>query len=531
MKFFLKGLWIILLQASLEQKAQAAPAIPIRLAQSDISETVGVIKLYKGGTNLYHQKKYREALTIFTKILKNYPEHELSLIHAAKSHYQLDRYDDAFKVFSKVNLKSLNEDTSYEYGYTFFLKKKWSEAWQAFNRVPKGHPQFDLASYHSGYCAYKLNKYPQAIQLLDQAVVLPSKTMRQKTKIRRLAVKKMTKKTSPPPQAAPTVATPPQTLDTGFFTMEPSAALNLALEQQEHEISGGSKISSSHTQSSFLGVYGRRIVDFLGTNLLVGMRVKGGQISQTETSIPLGKSFASEYEMSLGNRFDPTSLGVIDARLIPEWQLGNTTWLSAGIGYQYFTISSESALASTVPYVFAQISNKSPKHVSFAKVSLFQLTEDSIDILQRIDGELSTDRPLTENISAKLESQLSQIIYNSDDSDGADWFTRLKGKLVYKVNAPITIGLYAHYEKVNGIQIHNLNGIPLLAYNNDITGGGVEIEATPFPWLKTTLAGQQFTQASDSIIPDNEASKSSLAAIFPTKVTSLIATIIVQHQF
>ena len=234
-------------------EAQSA-APELTLAQKKRKKRPGMLKLYKKATILYDQQKYDDAISIYSRILKTYPGHEPSRTYIAKSLYRLGRSNQAYKVFAQLKLDNLDPETSYEYGQTFFRKKKFETAYKAFKRIPNGHPLFDLSSYYGGVCAIRMKKYSEALDLFDQAVVLPSKLMASKKTLQKQTEeivlnqqrkaledqKKKPKNTVLPPKSTKNGASPPEkertksTPEQGFLTAKRSAAHTVSLFQQKH---------------------------------------------------------------------------------------------------------------------------------------------------------------------------------------------------------------------------------------------------------------------------------------------------------
>ena len=123
----------------------------------------------------YEAGKYQEALSLYDAILRKYPAHEPSTVQYAKTLYRMDRIQESYVMFARMNPQFLDAETSYEYGWSFYVNKQYEGALYGFQRVPQGHSLYDLANYYGGICAIKLRKYTEAEDMLDKAVVLPDK--------------------------------------------------------------------------------------------------------------------------------------------------------------------------------------------------------------------------------------------------------------------------------------------------------------------------------------------------------------------
>ena len=135
----------------------------------------GVRVLFQRAQKLYSSKDYKKAFVAYDKILRRYPGHEPSTMQLAKTLYRLDRFKDSKVIFERLRPEGLDPETAYEYGFSFYQVGGWKGAIRGFDRVPKGHGLYDLASYYSGVAAIKLRQYDDAESRLERALVLPDK--------------------------------------------------------------------------------------------------------------------------------------------------------------------------------------------------------------------------------------------------------------------------------------------------------------------------------------------------------------------
>lgn len=129
---------------------------------------------FNRGETLYQNKHYIAATQIFSKIVKRYPGHEPSLIIYGKSAYKLAKYKDAYSLFSKVPISSLDIMTRYEFGYSAYKVKDWKKSLSLLQTIPQKNPNYDFANYYAGISATKIKKYKLAQKLFKNAVVLPA---------------------------------------------------------------------------------------------------------------------------------------------------------------------------------------------------------------------------------------------------------------------------------------------------------------------------------------------------------------------
>ena len=149
--------------------------------KSTAAPAKGVVARYAAAMKLYNAGKFNEALVALDQLHRAYPSHEPTVIQYAKTLYRLDRINESYNLFARINPQYLDAETSYEYGYSFYTQNKFDGALYAFKRVPNDHALFDLASYYGSMCALRMKRYAEAEDLLDKAVVLPDKLARSKS--------------------------------------------------------------------------------------------------------------------------------------------------------------------------------------------------------------------------------------------------------------------------------------------------------------------------------------------------------------
>jgi tetratricopeptide (TPR) repeat protein len=141
---------------------------------------INIVPLFRKGRQAYEDGDYGRATAAFSRVLKAQPNHQPSLLLYGRISYKLKRMNDAYYLFSRVNPSSLDAETAYEYGQTFFQKQQFGPALMGFQKVPAKHSLADLARYYGGLSAAKLKRYELAQDLLKSAVVLPEKESRKR---------------------------------------------------------------------------------------------------------------------------------------------------------------------------------------------------------------------------------------------------------------------------------------------------------------------------------------------------------------
>lgn len=134
-----------------------------------------VVKLFRDAQQLFKAERYPQARAAFDRIIRLYPGHEPSLVLMARTQYKLNNLPESYKAFTKINLSSLDPETSYEYGQVYYQGNQFEGALVAFKRIPEGHALADLANYYGAVSAAKLRRYQESEEMLERALVLPDK--------------------------------------------------------------------------------------------------------------------------------------------------------------------------------------------------------------------------------------------------------------------------------------------------------------------------------------------------------------------
>ncbi len=134
-----------------------------------------VAALYGAAQKDFSLNQYKSALQKLNALISKFPQYEPAKILLAKSLYRTERFNDAHTVFARLNLESLDAETSYEYGFSFYSADQFDPALKAFKRVPSSNALYDLAQYYGAVSAIKLRRIKEAEEMIEKAVVLPDK--------------------------------------------------------------------------------------------------------------------------------------------------------------------------------------------------------------------------------------------------------------------------------------------------------------------------------------------------------------------
>ncbi|WP_159455306.1 tetratricopeptide repeat protein [Pseudobacteriovorax antillogorgiicola] len=514
----------------------------------------GVLRLYKKATSLYDQRKYDDAISVYSRILKIYPSHEPSRIYIAKSLYRLGRHRQAYRLFKQLDLSTLDPETSFEYGQTFYRRRRYEGALEAFQRVPSGHPLLDLASYYGGVSALRLKKYPEAVGFFDQAVVLPSKLMRSKKALQKQAEdmmlaeqRKNLNEANPGPNPrpptpepsgpiSPKTPKPPSYVSPGFLIANNQVSGFVDVDSQEQDFSGVRSVSTSQT---WLGVDGQVGYDIpLGSSetpnpshfhTSLGLRAQSG--STSESSLAITEDYDHEIETLLINRTQASTIARAHLDLAPEWNIGNNSWLGFGASYIHLVSDGDSSLSASLPSVYLQLGQQNQNYSLLLRARYTNVNVDQAQYMERTDELLAIEAKVSEKVSVKGVGMLSQFSYSQSTTDGPDWLGRLYGQVMYSFTPKLAMGARGHYEQLGGNRLHNLNSIPVVGFEQDNIGGGLVLKGVFTDWLSAEASVVTHDRKVQSIEPDSNETRVAITENFATYTTAIVAKLRAQYRF
>ncbi len=117
--------------------------------------------------SLYHGDGEMKINTFIRK----YPDHPKALqayYELGRFYYKDKKYRKAITYFSKVSVKDLNKEqqkeVDFKLGYSYFTKKDFEPAKERFDKLKVGKSEYAAASaYYAGYIAFQDNDYEQAL--------------------------------------------------------------------------------------------------------------------------------------------------------------------------------------------------------------------------------------------------------------------------------------------------------------------------------------------------------------------------------
>jgi tetratricopeptide (TPR) repeat protein len=501
----------------------------------------GVAAKYSEAMKLYDAGKYNEALVAFDQLHKSYPAHEPTIIQYAKTLYRLDRINESYNLFARINPQYLDAETSYEYGFSFYTVNKFDGALYAFKRVPNNHALYDLANYYGAMSALRMKRYADAEELLDKAVVLPDKLSRSKSlyqkhiaslrqlqekneldrNIQEERLKSANDATKKIPQAAPTALTggspaaPAPYTHNGFYFIDRVANLKATQKSQRSNYHGYSQKSYDKKVGTFSLLHGPLIpIPYKiepDRQAAFGLQISAAVSSVTTTGtqerlVSYEDSREIVHQLTEKLPTQTTTLGDIGGATWIEAPLPNGWWIG-GDGHLSFTYPNfERGQRYGIRGVNGNIGWKKDTTLYASLNGIYDLIVDS-------ETEPVTAQTITAASFGGFTSFDMEIVgsakyihydYKITTLSGPDTSTSGSIKFVQKFPLSISLTLSGTAEQQKNYIVRDVGSFVSASADGTIVSGFAEFKASPFPWI-TVAAKHLRSQATWSVLqPERE---------------------------
>ncbi len=494
-------------------RVSAAPASSGSSANSNAPKTPALQALYRKAMEAYEAKKFGEARELFEQILSKQSDHTPSRIYLARSLYQQKNSSEALKVFRQIDPKNLEPDAAYEFGQVAFRGNDFTAAIKALAIVPNGHPLYDLAGFYGGISAFKLGEYQQAIDLLDQAVVLPTKLVRMQKLYRKEAEKKLLIKqkqelqgsTSGSKPADRTASVPPAPPGSGFYLIPNRAVgisynyLNQTLESKDAPFQDAPVTTTvlaldwaseppaagAHNQWFLLASF-KGLSNTNGSKEFPALQTPDQLLQSmvlllTEAKTLLRTELGAAYETIIGDR---SSFG-----------------FQSGV-YTYAPDSDFAKRLMGSPYVSVfLVQNGDSIETRFKAEAHARYLASRLIVTQSMqEGIINFN--LSKEAYFGLTGELDEYSYNVERLSGPDWNGHILLQLGYRQEKTLSLLLGTFYEIAQGWRIYDSSPkLPLMKFN--ISQSGILAKADMFltSWLTLGISGRLITNTYANAIP------------------------------
>lgn len=532
---------------------------PIILAKNSTGKKrINISRTFREGMENFEQEKYREAAALFSRILKEYPGHEPSRIQLAKTLYRMGKGQESYDVFKGLNPKYFDPETAYEYAHAFFAKAQYEGALMAFKKIPKGHALYDLASFYGAISAFKLERYQEADDLMENAVVLPSKLIKsralykksiseillqkQKEELNRqktdaiAKLKEETKsheealqkkqvdeeKANARPVLPPPPPPPPMPQPYGFFSSRTRADAGIAMVQQSVEYKASPTTDDSFTDTIFN--FGKGAVapflrkpseaggDYLyQIDLMVGDHKYSGPTWMMFPSVE--EEIDERFYQSLTGKGD-VKIGSAAATLGLEAPLSHGLWYGTRMKWRQFFPELETGKSSADAQGEFFLGQKLPESDWQISGQFHQILDKGTDARYNVTVERLTTNYLhdTSGLGLRLDFQGRQYVYQLEPTDGPETSYLARGTVyaLFPFSTELGIeGLGRWDESVRRYDIGNLNA---MIFDRDRLTGRLYAQVSPFPWLTLQVAGIRQSQNLAKVEPRDVDARTALDA-------------------
>ena len=497
-----------------------------------------VIMQFKGATSLYNAGKYNEAAIAYQGILKAYPGHEPSRVQLAKSYYRLERLGDSFQVFQTLNPQFFDPETSYEYGQAFFAQKQWEGALYGFKKVPKGHPLFDLAGYYGAICALNLRRYQEAEDMIENAVVLPSKLVKSRDTYKKTiqelrvreekeaiarqkstdiqAMKDQTKQTQKDSkdkreaQAATAEAQAiPQGMDKGFVSRSSAFGLGTDIRQQTKAFGKTSTDEvTSNTNFAFVSLAVAKALNPAKVAPQAGfaLTLRGENRTFRGSESPIGGSneqFTRSLLYTAGRGDETVGSGELQAWV--EGPIATTFWLGVeGLAYQAF-LDFATGQAPTMVGARSWAGRRTDAFKLYGEAGYYQFKgitgQPEISWVEEV-GELTLT--LSRGFDLYFAGLGTQYTYPIATADGPDFDVGATTRVTVTLPFQVALGLQGSYLYSKDYRVHSLQIVDLLVYDEATLTGRAFFFWDPTPWLRLEADGRRIQRRFEKLSVGDE---------------------------
>ncbi len=467
---------------------KAAPANSTGSSAVSAPRNSGLAKIFRRGVEAFEQKRFDDAVEAFQQVLQKLPDHLGTKIYLGRTLYQQKNLVDALKVFKDIDIKALEPEAAYDFGQAAYRSADYETALKAFALVPNGHPLYDLAGYYGGISAYKTRDYQHAIDLLDQAVVLPSKLVRSQKLYRLEAEKKLFQKQKEEVQSEGIpIIKGKKELPPTVFVYQPQRGLGIThrYRNQTSEIKKG-KAEDYDMQRSTLKLHwsSDKPVATQKSQLIYLTQIEASNVKENQFETLIMPTPRESLENSTLQRYVPDTLVHAEIGGGYEMAIGSTSTIGI-IGGAYAN-AGDGDFAKKIlysPYLSLFLGQSGDALETLLSVETHpRFDKDKLLITQTVqNGSLRFN--LSKSVYFGLKGQLNEYSYNTERLSGPDWNGRGQLEVGYERSKTLFLNFGTFYEIAQGWRVYDATQeLPLVKFNLAQTGAYTSADLNLTSW-------------------------------------------------
>ncbi|WP_141735358.1 tetratricopeptide repeat protein [Oligoflexus tunisiensis] len=526
------GISIPLAGFGISSSLWAAPAKP---AAKTPAKSAVLQRLFRRGMDAYEAKSYDDAVDLFSQLLQKQPDYVPAKIQLARALYQLKRFTECYKLFQQVeDISILEPDPSYEYGQSAFRSDDFPNALKAFRNVPNGHPLFDLAGYYGGIAAFKQGEYQLAIDLFEQAVVLPSKLLKSQRlyqkEAERLLIQqqKQELQNSVPPAANRPNATAPaapveppkpfryltarrQVQLIPRATMQSHQTANN--QTKDHEIKAGALKLSAGLE--------RNEATQKAPHWIFQVDITAQSFEGAGAEVLALPDARTEQERFLLQKNGARSLFGFGAEAAVEWSIATGTSLGLNIGGRGLVPGgTEEPKGAGIPQVGIFLAQKNNNLATVLKNDFYGYVFDGNFLFSNARQIGRIEYVTTNFVRFGLQGELSEYAYNVDRVNGPDWQGRILSEIGYGQDQGFRTSLGAFFEVTEGQRFHDLGEVTVIEFDSTSFGARLRMDFSVTKAIDLGFEAWAMDRSMSGLSPNNENTRAAQRDVFPTVISN-----------
>ena len=130
-------------------------------------------RLFEQGMKKYENKKYKEAVQLFSQSVRKNPKNHAAYLYLGRCYQNMKKYNEAYRYYSQaIKTNSNYAEAYFERGKLLSGFKKFKQAENNFKQCLKIEPNNIKANYYLGHMLFRQKKYQQAVPYLSKTIKL-----------------------------------------------------------------------------------------------------------------------------------------------------------------------------------------------------------------------------------------------------------------------------------------------------------------------------------------------------------------------